>query len=170
MSDPDTDPTEEQARKARELSESFASDARKIGKDQLRKIHLGGMIVLKQAGNRFAVGFGEEDKRKAREGDLLGFAEDVVQWREVCAATKEQVREWRNNPDRFREHCDDIIDAMPVDLHAITQMFVDVMEAQAEIQNSQVEVKEQKTKGGGASGKAKKKAPSRARKRSTASR
>lgn len=170
MNDDDTI-GEEDRKKAEELRRSFSAETRAIGSEELKKIRVGGMIVLVEAGNRFASGFSDKEVEKARAGNILPFAADVVQWIEVCKADRETVRRWRNNPSEFTEHCDGIIEDMPVDLDELAEMFAGVMEAQGELRAAQVEAKEDKTatKASGAK-TAKKKAPARRKKANTSSR
>jgi hypothetical protein len=161
--------TEAERKAARELSESFAADSRKIGKDQLRKITQAGMTILAMAGNRFVAGFGKKGVEDIRNGNIVPYSADVVQWRCVCAADRETLRRWMSQPDSFRNHWQDLMLDSPVSMQDISQMFYDVFEAYQEIINSQVEAKPEKSTRA-KSAPSKKKARSRAKPRNTPSR
>jgi len=160
--------TEDERKAAEKLSASFAAEKRKIGPEQLRKITQAGLTVLATAGNRFVRGFDESGAKDIRDGNIMPYAPDVVQWREVCRADRDTLREWLCDADAFRNHWQDMMLDMSADMDQISQMFGDVFEAYMEIIQNQVEAKQEKAKGPKA-GPAKKKARSRAKKRNTSS-
>lgn len=169
MSTEEFNPTDEQRKAAESLAQSFAAGSRKIGPDQLRKITQAGMTILGTAGNRFVRGFDAAGVKDLQGGNLMPYAPDVVQWREVCAADRDTLRRWMGEPDAFRNHWQDVMLDSPVQMDRMAEMFYDVFDAYQEIINSQVITKEDKSaKGKGTPPK--KKAPSRAKRRNTSSR
>jgi len=160
--------TDDERKAAEKLSNSFMSEKRNVGPEQLRKITQAGLTILATAGNRFVRGFDESGAKDIRDGNIMPYAPDVVQWREVCRANRDTLREWLCDADAFRNHWQDVMLDMSADMEQIGQMFGDVFEAYLEIIENQVEAKPEKAKGP-KSAPAKKKARSRAKKRNTPS-
>jgi hypothetical protein len=154
--------------KAAELTASFAGDSRKIGGKTFPKISQAGMTILAVVGNRFVKGFNKDDIANLKAGNVFPYSLDVLQWREVCAAGREQLRAWMNDPSAFKADCEDLMLDSPLNVDKMTEMFYDVFDAYAEIREAQVQVKEDKPAKSSRS-TPKKKARSRAKKRATSS-
>lgn len=149
---------------AEKLQKSFVSTESPMSGEMTPKITQAGMVILDAAGNRFACGFSKDETALLNKNKFLPFARDVIQWREVCRASRSALTLWLNDTEAFKSHCDDILLTSEANMTEFSELFIDVFLAVTEIKESQVIVKEPKREKGSGP---KKKASSRAKRRNT---